>query len=457
MTIKLATTRLARLATTLLATLTMLLAGPLGSRSAHGQLCGTAGVNAPQCDGQCPFGQMCADTGSGCACMAANFGCSNPANPNGPPVCWGGCPSATMVCATFASGCVCLQGPILCGNGVNDPGELCEDGNTINGDGCDDNCTPTGCGNGVATAGEECDGTDAGACFAGCQADCTCASGPPTSTQVRCFLAVAKSSLKFVAGKLKLVQACRALDLKAPGSCSAPDAAAVQKLEAALVDGIGKQCALDSTELDNMGFPGRCFDVDPLDGFTTADLQDCIRTTHTAAVDGLLALEVDPTIVGPLVDPVEIRCQSALAQAGAKFTVSALKSVQKCRNAVLKGKLAIPPADCATLDQKTSAALLKIALKTGGAISGSCTDPAATALKACAPDQISATSAAACIVATHRNAVDDPVLTDPADLIDYEYASPPVCGDNVVNPPEECDGAADTACPGLCAADCTCP
>ncbi len=44
-----------------------------------------------------------------------------------------------------------------CGNGVVDPGERCDDGNTTNGDGCDNNCTVTGCGNGIVTAGEECD------------------------------------------------------------------------------------------------------------------------------------------------------------------------------------------------------------------------------------------------------------------------------------------------------------
>jgi len=44
-----------------------------------------------------------------------------------------------------------------CGNGRMDPGEACDDGNSINGDGCDNNCTRTACGNGVMTAGEGCD------------------------------------------------------------------------------------------------------------------------------------------------------------------------------------------------------------------------------------------------------------------------------------------------------------
>ena len=36
-------------------------------------------------------------------------------------------------------------------------GELCDDHNTQDGDGCDSNCTPTGCGNGIITGAEICD------------------------------------------------------------------------------------------------------------------------------------------------------------------------------------------------------------------------------------------------------------------------------------------------------------
>jgi cysteine-rich repeat protein len=45
----------------------------------------------------------------------------------------------------------------VCGNHVLEPPELCDDGNLVDGDGCDSNCTPTGCGNGIVTAGEQCD------------------------------------------------------------------------------------------------------------------------------------------------------------------------------------------------------------------------------------------------------------------------------------------------------------
>lgn len=59
-----------------------------------------------------------------------------------------------------------------CGNGVIDGAELCDDGNSVNGDGCDGNCTPSACGNGVLADGEVCDdGNLAGGdcCSASCQ------------------------------------------------------------------------------------------------------------------------------------------------------------------------------------------------------------------------------------------------------------------------------------------------
>lgn len=44
-----------------------------------------------------------------------------------------------------------------CGNGRLDAAEACDDGNEIEGDGCDSNCTLSGCGNQITDASEECD------------------------------------------------------------------------------------------------------------------------------------------------------------------------------------------------------------------------------------------------------------------------------------------------------------
>ena len=58
---------------------------------------------------------------------------------------------------TNGDGCDSNCTPSSCGNGVKAPNESCDDGNFTNGDGCDDNCTATACGNGITTGAEECD------------------------------------------------------------------------------------------------------------------------------------------------------------------------------------------------------------------------------------------------------------------------------------------------------------
>ncbi len=54
--------------------------------------------------------------------------------------------------------------------------ETCDDGNLVDGDGCDSNCRPTGCGNGSVSAGESCDDGDT-VPGDGCDADCALESG----------------------------------------------------------------------------------------------------------------------------------------------------------------------------------------------------------------------------------------------------------------------------------------
>jgi cysteine-rich repeat protein len=73
-----------------------------------------------------------------------------------------------------------------CGNGVLEPGERCDDGNTLDGDGCDRNCRPTGCSNGIVTAGEACDDGNA-TNGDGCDRNCRptgCGNGIVTAGEV---------------------------------------------------------------------------------------------------------------------------------------------------------------------------------------------------------------------------------------------------------------------------------
>jgi cysteine-rich repeat protein len=77
---------------------------------------------------------------------------------------------------TVLPGYTCSGEPSVCvatcGDGTIAGTEICDDGNTTSGDGCDGNCRPTGCGSGIVTGAETCDdgNTMSGD---GCDANCT--------------------------------------------------------------------------------------------------------------------------------------------------------------------------------------------------------------------------------------------------------------------------------------------
>jgi cysteine-rich repeat protein len=69
--------------------------------------------------------------------------------------------------------------PGFCGDGKLDPGELCDDGNTVETDGCTSRCAPETCGDGLVQSPEECDdGNDVNTdgCLGSCVA-ATCGDG----------------------------------------------------------------------------------------------------------------------------------------------------------------------------------------------------------------------------------------------------------------------------------------
>jgi cysteine-rich repeat protein len=76
-----------------------------------------------------------------------------------------------------------------CGNGTINPGEACDDANEVEGDGCDSNCTISACGNGVTGGTEACD--DANEVEGdGCDSNCTlsaCGNGIFTPGEM-CFV-----------------------------------------------------------------------------------------------------------------------------------------------------------------------------------------------------------------------------------------------------------------------------
>lgn len=68
-------------------------------------------------------------------------------------------------------------GRLPCGNGLRDLGETCDDGNPIDGDGCDHDCSASACGNGIIAPPETCDdgnARDSDHCSATCALEATC-------------------------------------------------------------------------------------------------------------------------------------------------------------------------------------------------------------------------------------------------------------------------------------------
>jgi hypothetical protein len=278
---------------------------------------------------------------------------------------------------------------------------------------------------------------------------CAATSAHALSDRQKCVLAIPKAAQKYVAAKVKLEQKCKNAGFK-DGSCTMPDSAAVAKIEAKLDAALTKACSLIPFLLRSSGFPGPCSDPNPGDDFTTADLKACIKASHDAFVADLLALQYDTTLMGQLGD--DLKCQAEVAKQSSGMASCVLKSVGKCRDAILKGKSSGVPDLCATQDPKTIAAIAKCEAKLTAGIAKKCTAQQITDLKVCTPDQTDAGSAATCLINAQDLLIDTPAIDVPADVIDYEYATRGgLCGDLIVNHPnEECDGPDDSACPGLC-------
>ena len=170
---------------------------PDGTSCGAGRVCtaGTCVSVGGECgDGTVDDGEQCDDGNSiafdGCEPVSCTFTCeadgecddgrecNGPESCSADHVCAAGTPPAAGSACTMAAGGggVCRGADCVtsgCGNGVPDSGEDCDDGNDVEGDGCDNDCSfscteDSQCTDGdICNGGETCDTTTSHACLAG--------------------------------------------------------------------------------------------------------------------------------------------------------------------------------------------------------------------------------------------------------------------------------------------------
>jgi len=192
--------------------------------------------------------------------------------------------------------------PTACGNGVRTLGEACDDGNRTDGDGCDANCTPTACGNGVVTDGEECDPpgpiSPTEVCNGSCErkplGPCTCPSPPARlvvatrSVAASCGDAIAEDGQPFSA------LACGGLYLGGGDATVQQPIPVPEATEAAFgVTCSGNLFTLGQTTPETAGAANRCTAFGcrfgpplPAPNTLSASLSVCIVNTLSRAVGG---------------------------------------------------------------------------------------------------------------------------------------------------------------------------
>ena len=106
-------------------------------------------------------------------------------------------------------------------------------------------------------------------------------------------------------------------------------------------------------------------------------------------------------------DATHARCQEAIAKAGAGYTSTVLKALQKCRNRVNNSTLQIVFGQCPS-DPQTAGIITRAETKLRGIVAGKCSDAVLADLSLCAAtvDGLVGASPTGCLITEHRAAVD---------------------------------------------------
>jgi len=318
-----------------------------------------------------------------------------------------------------------------CGDGfVDPPGESCDDGNAVDGDGCTSACVAETCGDGLRNDGgiEECD--DGGlASGDGCGPDCRL-----EKPWRACRDAIRKASTDYAKQRRKALLRCRdqlnrgaalvssadpPVPVTDPADCAGEsDAAgtiarAAAKLREKVAGGPAPRCS------DALVAPlAAC--APTVDGLVSADGRaGCIVVSHDAAVDAMVDDEY-----GRRLDPSETalrKCQETIAKFAGKYVETREKAILGCRKSLLSGRALFfddartqplhDPLDCA--DEASAGGKIRVAaagIRSKAVAIGACDDGDASSLaSACATSLdglATASGEAGCLVVGHALAGD---------------------------------------------------
>jgi cysteine-rich repeat protein len=353
-----------------------------------------------------------------------------------------------------------------CGNGgIPDPGEACDDGNTSNCDGCDNDCTlSSACGNGVTCSGfgEACDDgnvIDGDCCSSSCNFEaaggscsdhdaCTTADacdgagscsgdaigGPACALDNelrKCQEAIAKSGRRYFETLLKGLQTCRnnlnkgkavysdqaqTQPIAGPNDCDQEYRAASRAAKAAFKarDAIVARC--NDILVAQLGACAASIDG-LVDVTATAG---CLLTTHVVATAALIDDEYGGGLAGNEPQYADLRmCQEQTAKAGRAFATTRVKQIHSCRNKLNRGQLLffdvdktqplVNPADCPD-EFKAAVRIGNAGTKARNSLVAHCTDSLLSGLGGVCGTTVDAVVDAAgsggCLIDGHRMQTD---------------------------------------------------
>ncbi len=242
---------------------------------------------------------------------------------------------------------------------------------------------------------------------------------------------------------------------------------------------------------------------------TCSGIGDCLACANEAAVDQAISLYYGALL--PTADRDVVSCQRAIGKNATKFFRTKSKALQKCEDGVLKGSVTGPCPDAKAAAKINSAHAKEIekmcsacgggdracggsddiapsaigfssscpaVTVPGGASCGGtittlqdlvtcvdcvtefkadCLDPLAVPAIRPYPAEchtVSSTPTATPASTATRTRTPTPVNTPTGPTVTPTAS---LCGNNTVNPGEDCDGTDDAGCQGQCSASCTCP